>query len=577
LTAIDLVADRCRTDHDCARARSLTYGTMEDVGGVPVEERHERASDRDALGLRLALLARVSALVESSDVEELLPKIAQLSVPEFADWCAVDVLGDDLTTRRISVAHRDPVKQEMWAQVRARFKPWGQRDYWPHLLAGRSLIYTDMEEAVLRASVQRLEDLELVRQLGVRSAMAVPLRIEQATRAIMTFATTSASGRRYTTADLVLAEELARRAAALIERARLMTELKAANARFRIALEMSKTAVYEQNRELRYVWSYNLRVAGDVRGKTAADLLPEELARNTEALKRTVLAGESFRGERRYIVDGQPLVLRAAIDPLRDDQGAIVGLLGATTDITEETLIRDELAQDVKFREQLMGILGHDLRTPLGAIVAAAGLLHMRRDLPAALREHVERIERAADRMTEMVATLLDVTTARFHGRLPVHPELSDLGEVARWIVDEFREASPERDIALVVHGDTRGLYDRARIGELLSNLVGNALVHGAAEEPIIIDIEVDGDDVLLRVHNGGAPIAPALLPHLFEPFRRGDVADAAPLGLGLGLYIVRQIAVAHGGDIHVESAAATGTTFTVRLPRQLTEAAQHV
>jgi signal transduction histidine kinase len=550
---------------------------MENVGGVTTEARDGRASGRGAVDVRLAVLARVSTLVGSDDLEELLPKIAQLSVPELADWCAVDVLGEDQTARRISFAHRDPGKGEPWAQIRARFKPWEQRDYWPQLLAGRSLLYEQVEEATLMANVQTLEDREAVRQLGVRSGMVVPLRIEQATRAVMTFATTSASERRYTSDDLLLAEEIARRAAALIERARLMTELKAANARFRIALEMSKTSVYEQNRELRYVWSYNVPVAGDIRGKTTGDVLPEEIARNVEALKRRVLAGEPYRGEARFVIDGNSVVVRLAMDPLRDDQGAINGLLGATTDITEETLIRDELAQEVKFREQLMGILGHDLRNPLSAVVAAAGLLRRRPDLAPALRHHVERIERAADRMTEMIATLLDVTTARFHGRLPVHLAPCDLGEVARWIVDEFREAAPGRDIALGVHGDTRGRYDAARLGELLSNLVGNALVHGAADEPIKIDVDVDGDDVLLRVHNGGAPISPALLPQLFEPFRRGDASAAAPRGLGLGLYIVRQIAVAHGGDIHVDSEAQTGTTFTVRLPRQIVAAAQHV
>jgi PAS domain S-box-containing protein len=518
---------------------------------------------------RLALLAKVSLLVGNFDLDELLPKIAQLSIPEFADWCLVDVR-DDETVRRVSVAQRDPGKAEVAAQLQ-HIQPWRSRAGWQDLLAGRTLFFPRVTDELLRANAESPEHLALLRQLGICSTIAVPLIVRETMVAVMTFATTVESGRRYGPDDLALAEELARRAAFIIDRARLHAELKAGDVRFRIALAAARIAVFEQDRELRYRWYYNVGLYQDAIGKTHADIFPRDEAEHLTAIKQHVLdTGEKMREELRLTFGGEPRVWGMAIDPLRDDRGAIVGIIGAATDITEERRALDELAQAVTFRDQLMGILGHDLRNPLGAILAATYLLRRRRDLPQPVPGHVERIDRAARRMAEMISTLLDFTQVRFHGSLPVSPAPTDLAEVARAIVDELRAAEPDRTLALEVHGDARGQWDPARLGQVISNLVGNALVHGAATEPVQVAIDAEGEDVELRVHNRGAAIAPELKTTLFEPFRRGaQREDASQLrGLGLGLYIVRQIVLAHDGAVDVESTPEEGTTFTVRLPR---------
>ncbi|HEX6835245.1 MAG TPA: ATP-binding protein, partial [Polyangia bacterium] len=120
------------------------------------------------------------------------------------------------------------------------------------------------------------------------------------------------------------------------------------------------------------------------------------------------------------------------------------------------------------------------------------------------------------------------------------------------------------------LHGDARGLCDAARMAQVISNLVENALTHGAADAPVSVAIDADGDELTLRVHNYGAAIAPALVPKLFEPFRRGgQKRTEARRGLGLGLFIVKQIVLAHGGEVGVESTPGGGTSFVVRLPRR--------
>jgi signal transduction histidine kinase len=262
---------------------------------------------------------------------------------------------------------------------------------------------------------------------------------------------------------------------------------------------------------------------------------------------------------------------RETIEPVRDDTGKVVGLIGAATDITEQHRMRQQLTEELGFRERMMGVLSHDLRNPLSTVGVAAELMLRSRSLPETERNQALRIRRSAGRMGEMIDTLLDFTRMRFLGQVALSPKPTDLGEVARDAIDEIHVAWPDRTIELDVHGDPHGEWDPARISQTVFNLANNAITYGSAEAPVRISIEgVDGQ-VALKVHNSGPPISPALIPTIFEPFRRG-LDDRSPQGLGLGLYIAEQIVHAHHGTISVESTGEDGTTFTVRLPR--TEAA---
>jgi PAS domain S-box-containing protein len=521
--------------------------------------------DRKRAQRRLELLAKVGTLV-GLGCSELLPAIAELAIPELADWCAVDMRRDGEVLRTY-VAHHDPTKAALAAEL-AHFHPWKRRPSWEALEAGESLLRPRLSDEDLRQNTDNEAHARVLIEIGIRSAMAVPLRLNERTLAILTFGTAE-SGRHFGPEDLALAEELARRAAVLLERAGLHARIVESENRFRMALAAGHTAVFEQDRELRYRWQYNSRTSGNAVGKRHEDFFaPDEAARLTAIKQRVLDTGEPLRQEVRLTLQGKPTIYMLTIDPLYDDHGAISGIIGAALDITEERRVQEELAQAVTFREELMGILGHDLRNPLGAISVATGMMGKRADLPPALREYVERIRRAGKRMNEMIRTILDFTQVRFHGALPVRPAHADLAEVAHAIVDELRAAEPERTIELDIRGDATGRFDAARVGELLSNLVGNALMHGGADEPVRVSLDADDDDVWLRVHNRGEAIAPEQKAALFEPFRRGPESGARSGGLGLGLYIVRQIVAAHGGTIAVESNADDGTTFIVRLPR---------
>jgi len=209
-------------------------------------------------------------------------------------------------------------------------------------------------------------------------------------------------------------------------------------------------------------------------------------------------------------------------------------------------------------------VLAHDLRNPLASVTAAVALLAKVPESDRARKEQVLlRIERGLTRMNGMIRDLLDHARVG-SGAIPIVRERMDLGDLARDLIDEFEIADPDRQIDLSRSGETTGSWDRARLYQALSNLVGNATHYGHGNASIAV--VGDGSDVEISVHNGGPPILPDLLPVIFEPSRRGD-GDGP--GLGLGLYIVRAIARAHGGDVTVMSSAEQGTTFTLRLPSE--------
>jgi signal transduction histidine kinase len=216
-----------------------------------------------------------------------------------------------------------------------------------------------------------------------------------------------------------------------------------------------------------------------------------------------------------------------------------------------------------------MGILGHDLRNPLGAVLGFSKLSLSEGGLPDKVRDHLQRIDRAAQRMKELIETLSDVTRTRFGGGLPISREPVDLRDVAARVVDELRAATPGREVRLDAGGDVRGQWDPARLAQLLSNLVGNALTHGAQDTAV--DVKLMGEDgyVTMEVTNRGPAIPAELIDRLFEPFWQAKAVreSGRSHGLGLGLFIARQVVLAHGGTIAVRS-NDEATTFAVRLER---------
>ena len=250
-------------------------------------------------------------------------------------------------------------------------------------------------------------------------------------------------------------------------------------------------------------------------------------------------------------------------------------LLSALADQAALALEKSRLDEVAEFREQLIGIVGHDLRNPLNTIVMAAHILLQREGLGETETELARRITRSASVAARLIDQLLDLTRSRLGGGIPIDPKPSDLNEVCRQVIGETELTHPDRPLRLEVRGDVTGVWDRDRIYQVLVNLVGNAARHGAPRSPIDLRIEGKETEVVVEVANRGDPIPPAALPFIFEAYRQGRTDHRGRTqGLGLGLFIAQEIARSHGGSITVTSSESDGTTFRLRLPRVVDEAA---
>ncbi|MEB0208154.1 HAMP domain-containing sensor histidine kinase [Pseudomonas sp. CCC3.1] len=223
-------------------------------------------------------------------------------------------------------------------------------------------------------------------------------------------------------------------------------------------------------------------------------------------------------------------------------------------------------------RDIFLAILGHDLRAPLQAVSMSTEMLERKAKLDANALNYVAAIKNGARHMGAMVSDLLEFVRSRLGTGLPIERRVMNLGNACQSALEEACAGQPDCTPTLRVEGDVEGLWDPSRISQLLQNLIGNALQHGARQGEISLSVAGSADAVTLRVHNRGIPITEDAVGTLFDPLVRSPSEDPSLPGtstsLGLGLFIVKEVVDAHHGQIDVTSTQAEGTTFTVVLPK---------
>ncbi|WP_437284808.1 PAS domain-containing sensor histidine kinase [Sorangium sp. So ce406] len=344
---------------------------------------------------------------------------------------------------------------------------------------------------------------------------------------------------------------------------------------FRTLAENSPDVIARFDRAHRYV--YLSPAAEGLIGRPVEDLLGERVGRgglgDADAAAWNAAIDEAFAGRHGTLAfsyearDGRLREFQAHVVPERNSRGEIATVLGLTRDVTALRQQQREAQQRAILAEQLIGIVSHDLRNPLNAVLLGTQLLG---DADAELQGVIAgRITAAADRAIRLIGDLLDFTQARLGGGLRVQRREIDLHLFAAGFLDELRLAWPGRRVEHRRTGDGLGSADPDRLAQILTNLVNNALTYGTPDEPVTVTTVVARDALEVRVHNTGRPIPQELQARIFEPMQRG-AAQVGPgaRSVGLGLYIVREIASAHGGRVSVRSTEREGTTFTVVLPR---------
>ncbi|WP_394761857.1 ATP-binding protein [Phenylobacterium sp.] len=264
------------------------------------------------------------------------------------------------------------------------------------------------------------------------------------------------------------------------------------------------------------------------------------------------------------------------VSPMADDAGATVAILVVSRDVTahhteNQALLEASQAEllserhAAELREQFIAVLGHDLRNPLASIQAGGRLL-VKTPLDDRGRMLVSAMQASVMRMAGLIDDVMDFARARLGGGFEIEAKVDErLSEAIHLAIDELRLANPDREIEAEIDLADPVACDSGRIAQLLSNLLGNALRHGAESAPVRVRAQTGDGRFELSVANAGPPIPPARIVLLFEPFERAE-HDHGQQGLGLGLYIASGIAKAHGGELGVIS-DATETRFTLSMP----------
>lgn len=278
-------------------------------------------------------------------------------------------------------------------------------------------------------------------------------------------------------------------------------------------------------------------------------------------------ASYSFRGYEAGAVDFlyKPLDAKALVSKVN----VFVELYQQKKQMSQQL---EELKRALRLNEMFTAVLGHDLRTPLSVVMNGAMLLPMMTDHPK-VAVTAQRIQSSARRMAQMVDQLLDLARIR-SGELQLRLADHDLEPICRAIADEFHGGDKAQRVAVEAEGNTVAHVDAGILSQVVSNLLSNALQHGAADHAVMLKLDGKSpEQIVLSVSNRGV-IAQAQLAGIFEPFQHGSEARKSGQGLGLGLYTASMFVKAHGGQAHVASDEAQGTTiFSVQLPRRAAEA----
>ncbi len=563
-------------------------------------------------------LVQASLMLGSSlDYRSTLQQIATLSVPAVADWCAIDMLDDGGELQRLAIAHLDAERVQMVEQHRESSKRRGQMSAALRqiLLSGQPLLVREIDDDLLRQLLDDESQVAFIRRLGLISCMVLPLTARGSTQGVITLAS-SESGRRYTEEDLEFAQQLANMAAMALdnaqlyttarreleERARVEQELASSAERERRALEESEARRDLLETVLRHLpvgvlivdaQADNVVVANEraieilgpqSRGGSIYEAEPgyvlrgeggQELPIDRWPVHRSLRAGEAIINEVLEVerTDGERRHLRVSSVPIRDHRGQTVAAVALVDDITQQRQLeqqRSELLRQIEsaleLRNQFIATASHELKTPITLLKGYAQVL-MDRSREGVLRRPLEIINRQVDRMSELINDLLDVSRIE-SGKLELVLRKIELTDAVKEVVMDQREAASDFEIELLAAEPVWVLGDRNRLQQVVANFISNAVKYSGDSRRVVVEVRRDGSEVEVSVTDYGIGIPEDQQPEVFGLYFRGrNVPHRNYSGLGLGLYICRNIVERHGGKIGMSSREGEGSRFWFRLP----------
>jgi PAS domain S-box-containing protein len=540
-------------------------------------------SERKRIEEQASFLAEVSKVLASTlDYQQTLTNIAQLVVPELADWFAVDLIDAQRNFELIEVVHTDP-EQVQWART--------LRERYPIDLdtptstaqvarTGQSALYEEITDEMLVAAARTEEGLAIARRLGCTSIMIVPLMARGKTFGVVTFISTAVS-RKYDRRDLALAEEVGRRAGMALDNARLYQEVAQARDQLDIILQgvADGIIVYNTFSKIIYANTAAAQLMGYHSTQDLQDAVPHNIAARYEIVDEQgipipgsqlthtrVLAGErEARAIIGYTKSGhdQPKNWSLVTSrPVLNEQGKVVLVVTIIHDMTERVLTE-------RRKDEFISMASHELKTPVTSLKGFLAILQRRLAQQADEQGlyYLTRMDNQLSRLTKLIGDILDISKMQA-GKLALEMEPFDLDTLIEEIIENVQAATPTHQLTLEGKTNSQIQGDKDRLGQVFINLLTNAVKYSPRADRVQMSLYRDQKQAMVSVQDFGIGIHKAQHQKIFERFYQvAEPKDHTYPGLGIGLYIAREIVERHHGQIWVESNMEEGSTFFVSLP----------
>jgi len=513
------------------------------------------------------LLVRAGEVLASSlDYRETLSAVARAAVPDFADWCAISMRDDGGGIRELAIVHGDPTKTKIAEELARRYPPKPRTGSAHVIETGESLLVPELSENLIGAIAHDELHRGMLHELGLRSYIGVPIVSGGDTIGAISLVQAE-SGRRYGEDDLALAQELARRAGAAIERARLHQEVEDQAQAARVLAAVGDGVALVDSGGVIRLWNPGAAtITGVAAGDAVGRRMGELVARWDELGPRIPVAagpGESVRAET-FPVEVRGRELWLSLSGVGVDEGTVY----AFRDLTDERALE-------AMKSDFVATVSHELRTPLAAIHGSAKtILRHDLDLGDELRDQLLKVIADESERLALIVNDLLIASHLDSGRLPVQIESCDAKELAESVVSSARTHLPD-NVTLALQAPARlprVAADGGQLRQVLGNLVENAIKYTPDGGEIGVRLAKEDGFVRFAVSDPGLGIPPSEHRRVFEKFYRLDPNMTRGIGgTGLGLYISRELVRMMDGRIWVESEPGRGSTFYVEIPQAAT------
>lgn len=518
-----------------------------------------------------AFMSEISKISSSSlDYKKTLPQIAQFSVPDFADWCAIDILENGVLSL-VALAHKNPRKLAWAKKLRNRYPPERDENRNSSLMAmksGKTMRITHITDELIRSFVKTEEQFKIMKKVGFASVIIAPIFLDQKAVGVLSFVS-SESNRQFSKLDELVAEEIAGRISLSLQNTKLYKQVEHRDQQFQVLYDsniigvaytnLKDNVIYDANDEFLRMIGFNRKELKKLKVKWDAITPAEYKTKDQQKVYELMTVGIATPWEKEYLSKNgsrTPVIIGAVLlDPSSTEVMTFI------LDISERKKIEQR-------KDEFIGIASHELKTPLTSIKGYIQILErvIQQMGDEKLNTYLQKTNDQVNRLNSLIIDLLDVSKIQA-GKLLLDISEFKLSDMITDVIDVVTQTHTTHTVTCKGNCNVLVRGDRHRLEQVMHNLLSNAIKYSPKNKLVEVVCDVKPEAIVVSVTDFGIGIPNSEIPNLFRRFYRVPSISQSYSGLGIGLYISKEIIQRHGGKIWVESEEQKGTSFYFSIP----------